>query len=220
MDKLEGGNPLAGSQDLEIVYLDPQNLKPYKYNAKDHPEDQIEMIKNSIEEFGFKTPVVVDSNFEIIQGHGRTMASLDLGLRSIPCIIAEDLSEDQVRMLRLADNKVSESGWLVDVLDIELGDLEMSFDIADFGFELNDGILGNSAEADGNMTTEFGLPPFSILDTRRGEWQNRKREWKARIQDKGETREKTLYDTEGTKIGNEITALSGVDPDSFCGGAL
>ncbi len=122
---------------MEIIELEIDKLKPYDKNAKTHPEEQVRLIANSIKEFGFKTPVLVDENFVIIQGHGRRLASISLGLKTVPCVIADDLSKEQVKMLRLADNKVAESEWDLETLDIELEEMESLFSISDFGFDLN-----------------------------------------------------------------------------------
>ena len=119
---------------MEIIELDIDKIKPYDKNAKTHPDDQVQLIANSIKEFGFKTPVLVDENFVIIQGHGRRLASLSLGLKTVPCVIADDLSKEQVKMLRLADNKVAESEWDLELLDFELEELENLFTVEDFGF--------------------------------------------------------------------------------------
>ncbi len=125
-------------RNIEIAYLDTDKLIPYSANAKTHPDEQIERIANSIREFGFKTPIVVDANFELIQGHGRLLASQSLKLKKVPCIIAEDLSEDQVKMLRLADNKVAESEWDYDLMGSELDTLSDIFQVEDFGFILTE----------------------------------------------------------------------------------
>lgn len=123
---------------METVELDLDKLKPYSNNAKNHPDEQVELIANSIKAFGFRTPIVVDENFVIIQGHGRRLASLSLGLKTVPCVIADDLSKEQVKMLRLADNKVAESDWDLETLDFELLDLSDDFNIGDFGFEFDE----------------------------------------------------------------------------------
>ena len=123
---------------MEIIYKSPDELIPYENNAKEHPAEQIELIKNSIREFGFKTPVVVDKNMTIISGHGRVLASKELGMNRIPVIIADDLSAEQAKMLRLADNKVSESQWENDILDFELLEMQDFYNIKDFGFDLDE----------------------------------------------------------------------------------
>lgn len=86
------------------------DIKPYKKNAKQHPKKQVEQVANSIREFGFNQPIVVDKNNVIIVGHGRLEAAKLLGLEDVP-VITVDLTEDQAKAYRLADNKLNESEW-------------------------------------------------------------------------------------------------------------
>lgn len=118
---------------MEIQNIKIDLIKPYERNAKAHPESQIENIAKSIKQFGFVQPLVLDKNNEIVIGHGRYYASQKLGLKEIPCLYVENLSKEQVRKLRILDNKLNESAWEYDNLDLELEDLDFSdFDI-DFG---------------------------------------------------------------------------------------
>ena len=119
---------------MEVVYLSPGDLKPYAKNAKKHPDDQVEHIANSIREFGFRQPIVVDENNVVVIGHGRLLAAQKLGLEQVPVVRADDLTEAQINALRLADNKTNESEWDLLTLDAELADLSLDFDMADFGF--------------------------------------------------------------------------------------
>ncbi len=123
---------------MEIINLELDKIKPYEKNAKTHPEDQVQLIANSIKEFGFRQPVVIDENFVIISGHGRRLGALKLGMKEVPCIVADDLSKEQVRMMRLADNQVAISDNDLEMLDFELLDLSDIFDIKDFGFGFDD----------------------------------------------------------------------------------
>jgi len=140
---------------MEIQELQLDKIKPYSKNAKTHPEEQVQLIANSIKEFGFRTPIVVDENFVIIQGHGRRLASLSLGLNTVPCIIADELSKEQVKMLRLADNKVAESEWDEDILDFELSDLMETFTVEDFGFNLY-----SEEDEEEKYTTKIEIPIY------------------------------------------------------------
>ena len=144
---------------MEITELDINKIKPYSKNAKTHPDEQVQLIANSIKEFGFKTPIVVDANFVIIQGHGRLKASHSLGLKTVPCIVADELSKEQVKMLRLADNKVAESEWDMDILNEELNYLDDLFTIEDFGFELED-----EQEEDSNYSDNISAPTYEPSD--------------------------------------------------------
>lgn len=121
-------------KDMKIVYLPPGELTPYEHNAKTHPERQVEQIANSIREFGFRQPIVVDGDNIVVIGHGRLLAAKLLGLDEVPVVRADDLSEAQIRALRLADNKTNESEWDFSELEAELAELELEFDMTDFGF--------------------------------------------------------------------------------------
>lgn len=97
---------------------------PYTRNAKDHPPEQIERIKKSIFEFGFNQPLVVDKNGVLIVGHGRFQAAKELGLKEVPCLV-KDLTEQQAKSYRLADNKIAESNWKMELVIEELKDLNI-----------------------------------------------------------------------------------------------
>ena len=120
---------------LSIIELRTDQLIPYKKNAKKHPDDQVEHIANSIREFGFRQPIVVDTDNVVVIGHGRLLAAQKLGLEEVPVVRADDLTEAQINALRLADNKTNESEWDLLTLDAELADLSLDFDMADFGFD-------------------------------------------------------------------------------------
>ena len=119
---------------MEIVNKKISELKPYENNPRFNDE-AVEYVANSIKEFGFKVPMVIDKNNVIVAGHTRYKASLELGLDEVPCIIADDLTEEQIKAFRLADNKVSEkAGWSFELLDEELEDI-LNIDMEDFGFD-------------------------------------------------------------------------------------
>lgn len=115
-------------------------LVPYEKNPRNN-KDSIELVANSIKEFGFKVPIVIDKNNVIVAGHTRYLASKLLGLDKVPCIVADDLTEEQIKAFRLADNKVGEgSTWEDDILKLELDDI--AIDMEKFGF-FDDEILDN-----------------------------------------------------------------------------
>ena len=122
---------------MQITELDIKDLKPYSKNAKKHPEEQIEHIANSLRDFGWKQPVVIDTNNVIVCGHGRVLAAKKLGLNKIPCIYADDLTEEQIKAFRLADNKTAESDWDLDLLMPELDEIDL--DMSLYGFDFTDG---------------------------------------------------------------------------------
>ena len=119
---------------MEIYNKSIDEIKPYKNNPRNNKE-AVKYVANSIKEFGFKVPIVLDKNNEIIAGNTRYLACKELGINEVPCIIADDLTEEQVKAFRLADNKVSEKAeWDFNLLDEELGDI-FNLDMTDFGFE-------------------------------------------------------------------------------------
>lgn len=121
---------------MQIIEKELSWLKPYANNPRDN-ESAVEPVAKSIKEFGFKVPIVATSDGEIINGHTRFKASKLLGLEKVPVIIADDLTDEQIKAFRLADNKVSEfSKWNEDKLRDELKQLEM--DMAEFGFEFTE----------------------------------------------------------------------------------
>lgn len=105
---------------MKVNQIKIQDIKPYGNNAKKHSKKQIEQVANSIKRFGFVQPLVVDKNNELIIGHCRLEASKKLGLTEVPVLKVEDLSEEEVKALRLADNKLNESPWDMDLAIEEL----------------------------------------------------------------------------------------------------
>lgn len=120
--------------DIKIIQKSIADLTPYSRNPRRNDE-AVPMVMNSIKEFGFKVPIVVDKNNIIVCGHTRFKAALKLGLETVPCIVADDLSDEQIKAFRLADNKVSEKAeWDFEILSGELDDI-ISIDMDSFGFE-------------------------------------------------------------------------------------
>lgn len=116
--------------------MDIHSLKDYADNPRNN-DGAIDYVKQSIKEFGFKVPIVVDKDNEIIAGHTRKKAALEIGIKEVPVIIADDLSDEQVRAFRLADNKVAEfSEWDMELLQSELNMLE-ELNMDDFGFDMD-----------------------------------------------------------------------------------
>lgn len=120
---------------MEIINKKLEELIPYENNPRDN-EKAIDKVADSIKEFGFKVPLVIDKNNVIVTGHTRYLASKKLGLKEVPCLIADDLNEKQIKAFRIADNKVSDySIWDNKKL---LGELEeLNFEIFT-GFEMSD----------------------------------------------------------------------------------
>ena len=117
--------------NIDDVRLDPRNPR--------RNEVAVGTLMQSIEEFGFRNPIVIDSNRTIIAGNTRYKAAKHLGISEIPCIIADDLTAKELRAYQLADNKTAEiATWDTDMLNAELSELSGVFDMSDFGFEAFD----------------------------------------------------------------------------------
>lgn len=117
-----------------------EDLKEYDNNPRNN-DGAVQAVADSIKEFGFKVPIVIDSNNVIVAGHTRLKAARLLGLTTVPCIIADDLTPEQVKAFRIADNKTGElAEWDFTALEIELAELsEVSdIDMSDFGFDISE----------------------------------------------------------------------------------
>lgn len=131
---------------MNIVYKKLEELTPYEANAKTHPESQLANIALSLERYGWKQPVVIDREGVIICGHGRVQAAQRSNLMRgvpVPCVLADDLTDEQVKEFRIVDNKTNESPWDMDALAAELASLDLSAFDFDFGFmdELKDAVV-------------------------------------------------------------------------------
>lgn len=121
---------------MNVIDKKLSELKPYEKNPRKNDE-AVKYVMKSIKEFGFKVPIIIDKNNVIVCGHTRYKASKKLKLETVPCIIADDLTEEQIKAFRLADNKVSEKAeWDFDLLNDELNSI-FDFDMTDFGFEFD-----------------------------------------------------------------------------------
>lgn len=121
---------------IQIAYRSVSELIPYANNPRKN-DPAVDAVAASIKEFGFKVPIILDENDEIIAGHTRLKAAKKLGYKEVPTILADDLSPDQVKAFRLADNKVGElAEWDDALLSVELDALaDMGFDMDVFGFD-------------------------------------------------------------------------------------
>lgn len=119
---------------LNIEYVKPSELVPYENNAKLHPAEQIEQIKESIRDFGFNDPIAVWKDNKVIEGHGRLIASIELGLEEVPIIRLDNLTDDERKAYTLVHNKLTmNSGFDFATLDLELEDIDI--DMSKFGFD-------------------------------------------------------------------------------------
>jgi len=142
------------------------DLIPYINNARTHSPEQVAQIAASIKEFGFTNPVLIDKANGIIAGHGRVMGAKALGMKKVPTICLDDLSEAQIKAYILADNRLAENaGWDAELISLELQSLQdMDFDIDLTGFSIDD-IIGAQTEG---LTDEDDVPelpdtPVTVL---------------------------------------------------------
>lgn len=150
-------------EKIETVKV--SKLIPYEKNAKMHGKNQLDVLKKSIQEFGFLTPCLIDKDFNIIAGHGRVMAAKQLKIESVPCVFVEGLTESQRRAYILADNRLGELGeWDMDLVMEELTDLnDLNFDISLTGFELDLDLGGGSVgEDDFSMNVASRVSPGDL----------------------------------------------------------
>ena len=145
---------------MNIIEMNVEELIPYENNPRKN-DDAVEKVALSISAFGFKVPIVIDSNNVIVTGHTRLKAAKKLGITKVPCIKADDLTDEQIKAFRLADNKVAEfSQWdeekLMKELD-ELGEIDMSL----YGFDFPDDEEGEE-EQDDTYTDKTNIPQYDI----------------------------------------------------------
>ena len=134
---------------LQLIYKDLKDIKQYENNPRKN-DDAVKYVAESIKEFGFKVPIVIDKEGVIVAGHTRWKAAKSLNIKEVPCIIADDLTEQQIKAYRLADNKVSEfAEWDFNILNLELDEL-LDFDMSTFGFDID--------EVVDEYGTDFDLP--------------------------------------------------------------
>lgn len=173
---------------IEMIKID--EISEYENNAKQHPEWHVEQIAKSIKEFGFNDPIAVNEMNGVIEGHGRLRAAKLLDMEEIPCIRLTGLTEVQERAYIIAHNKLTmNTDFDLEKLEYELNALQIeNFDLEIMGFEDSeiDDLLHKTqtlAEkvkenpSDSNLFETFLIPPFSVLDTKAGYWQDRKRKW-------------------------------------------
>ena len=139
---------------MNIVYKKVKDLIPYENNPRNN-DGAVDYVANSIKEFGFKVPVVVDNDNVVVEGHTRIKACEKLGIDEVPCIVAYDLTEDQIKAFRIADNKVYEyAQWDNDKLNMEL--LDIDIDMSEFGvFDIEDGEKLNIEDKEEKHEIEF-----------------------------------------------------------------
>ena len=135
---------------MQIVDIRTDELVPYENNPRLN-ENAVEYVKQSIEAYGFKVPIIIDKDKVIVAGHTRYKAAKELGLATVPCIVADDLDEQQIKAFRIADNKVSDfSMWDNTKLLEELGDIDYSLFT---GFDIG-GVFDDTLNESDNIALE------------------------------------------------------------------
>lgn len=143
---------------MVVVEKKTSELIPYENNPR-HNDGAVEAVANSIKEFGFKVPIVIDSKNVIVAGHTRLKAAEKLGLKTVPCVIADDLTPEQVNAFRLADNKTGElAEWDYILLDEELQKLKGEIDMDQFGFDSVEDEM--QAAEDDTYTSTINVPTY------------------------------------------------------------
>lgn len=146
---------------MKIVNKNINDLIVYENNPRDN-DTAVDAVASSIKEFGFKVPIIITKDNVIIAGHTKLKASLKLGLTEVPCIIADDLNEEQIKAFRLADNKTAElATWDFSKLEEELSNIDM--DMIQFGFEeMESNVPDNATDDDFDVEDELSETPYSL----------------------------------------------------------
>lgn len=120
---------------MNIIQRELDSIHPYAANAKKHDAKQVANVAESIRQYGFVQPIVIDRDGVIVIGHCRALAAKKLGMKEVPCVCVDDLTPEQVKALRIVDNKSNESPWDFDLLSAELPEIDLSDFEFDFGIE-------------------------------------------------------------------------------------
>lgn len=152
---------------MEITNRKVSDLIPYDKNPRKNDE-AVKYVKASIEQFGFKVPIVIDAQGVIVAGHTRLKAAKELGMKEVPCIVADDLNEEQIKAFRLADNMTaSKSEWDFELLQGEI-DMLADFDLTQFGFD-EAAVIDDEQVFDDNFDTAGALGEIETPITKRGD---------------------------------------------------
>lgn len=175
---------------MNIIEIPVNQLKPYKKNAR-YNENAVPKVAESIRQFGFKVPIVVDKEMVVITGHTRLSAAKSLGMTKVPCIIADDLTPQQVKAFRLVDNRTSEyASWNYELLQTELE--KINIDLSEYEFPdltYEDVMSPEELESildDDTNPTDYGKEPTDYPV-------EQKKEFKVEIICENETQQESLY---------------------------
>lgn len=140
---------------MKIAEMSVKELKPYAKNTKKHDKTQIANVAESIKQYGFVQPIVVDKDNNIVIGHCRYEAAKKLKLETVPCVCVDELTDEQVKALRIVDNKSNESPWDMEFLADELAEVDLSMFDFDFG-------LGENENEENPYTQKIEIPHYEI----------------------------------------------------------
>jgi ParB-like chromosome segregation protein Spo0J len=173
--------------NLNVKYVPVKSLKEYVNNTKLHSVQQLKQIQKSIKQFYFINPILIDENNEIIAGHGRLRAAIELGMEKIPAIQLNHLTDIQKKAYRIADNKLTENGeWNIELLKIEFLEIEkldIDFELDITGFKIGEIDVMLQEEASGSDINDTAVPfisemrlsakraIFRFLETQNNLWQ-------------------------------------------------
>lgn len=150
----------AVNSSIEITMRKIEELTPYENNPRNN-DMAVDAVAESIKQFGFKNPVIIDKDGVIVAGHTRYKAAKKLGITDIPCISANDLSDEQIKAFRLADNKTAElAEWDEDLLGKEMSGI-INIDMSQFGFSVGEDELGEEVQDD-KYTLKVKIPQYEI----------------------------------------------------------
>ena len=143
-----------------FIHVNIDKLIPYANNARTHSEEQIQLIRSSLREFGFINPVIIDNDYGIIAGHGRVIAARREGITEIPCVKVDHLTEAQKKAYILADNRLAElSEWDEEMLKVEIEQLnDLDFDVDLLGFDLTEYFTEDINEEDLSEEDDYNEP--------------------------------------------------------------
>ena len=135
---------------MQIIQKKLADIVPYARNTKKHDETQIKNVAESIKQYGWVQPIVIDNDGTIVIGHCRALAAERLGIEEVPCVVVSDLTEEEINALRIVDNKTNESPWDFDLLSAELPEIDLS----DFEFDFE---FGGEDYSPDDFGEEFSL---------------------------------------------------------------
>lgn len=140
---------------MKVTEISVSDLKPYAKNTKKHDKTQIANVAESIKQYGFVQPIVIDKDNVVVIGHCRLLAAKQLKMKEVPCVCVDELTDEQVKSLRIVDNKSNESEWDFDFLADELAEVDLSAFDFDFG-------LGENENEENPYTQKIEIPHYEI----------------------------------------------------------